>query len=222
MGQLSRGEFGPRIKRLIEQGVVIICGNCGRQMQTRHGPRGHLIYDDGSGRCFKEDGFWPWSEDLTPGNSVPARFGASPDWVEVTLLRQTQARPHLTTVATYDDLCAYMDAVGVTGPSLHPRARRGGHVDDTHTWNGWNKTVTMGLDANGGHVSIELWHFASGHQDHEANGHLSGDVWERLAYPLQLLPALPVITHPEWTPGQTQDLSHRETRTSSIQREDNP
>ena len=148
MGQLSRGEFGPRIKRLIEQGVVIVCGNCGRQMQTPWGPKGHLIYDDGSGRCFKDDGLWPWSEDLTPGNYISTRFGVSLDWADVELSRLKRAKP-TTTIASYEELCEYMEAVGVKGPSLHPRARRAGLVDEVHTWNGWNKAVAMGTSGHG-------------------------------------------------------------------------
>ena len=90
MGRLSRGEFGPRIKALLAQGVKIKCGNCGRDMSTDWAPKGHMIYDDGSGRCWEPDGLDSWWEVLTPDNSVSTRFGVSLGWAEYILSAQKQ------------------------------------------------------------------------------------------------------------------------------------
>lgn len=94
MARLQRGQFGRRIRALIEAGVEIKCGNCGRDMSTKYGVHYHLIYNDGSGRCFAPDGIWPYSESLTPMNSVSTRFGASLTWAENTVKAQKQALSH--------------------------------------------------------------------------------------------------------------------------------
>lgn len=195
MGRLIRGEIGNRISRLFTLGVPIRCGNCGRHVDTDWGRRYHSVYDDGSGRCWANDGL----AGAVGDEWVSTRFGASLDWAERQATKPVLLTKSTATIASCEELCEYMDAVGVKGPSLHPGTRPG--TPRWGRWNGWNKAVAMGLDGNGEYVSIELWCFASGHEDHEANGHLSGDVWERLAYPLELLPALPVIHHPEHTPG---------------------
>lgn len=102
-----------------------------------------------------------------------------------------------TTIATPAALEAHLLAAGVKGPTLHPRV----NAERPKRWNGWNMAVAMGMDANGRYVSVEVWEFASGHRDWEANGHLSGRPHDDLAYPLEMLPALPNIRHPEHTPA---------------------
>jgi hypothetical protein len=107
---------------------------------------------------------------------------------------------HLTTVTveTPEALEAHLLAAGVKGPSLHPDA----DSDDTYKrWNGWNLARAVGLDAHGQFVTAEVWEFARGHRDWEANGRLAGNPHRDLAYPLEVLPALPVIRHPEHTPA---------------------
>lgn len=200
MGRLTQGKIGDRISSLITIGVPIKCGNCGRHVETVWGRILHAVYDDGSGRCWAGDGIAGPDD-----NGVSTRFGADLIWAEQQATKPVLLTKSTTTITSYEELCEYMDAVGVKGPSLHPRTFANGGVVDSWgsdgVWNGWNMAVAMGMDGNGKYVSIELWCFASGRQDHEANGHLGGEVWERLAYPLELLPALPVINHPKHTPG---------------------
>lgn len=103
-----------------------------------------------------------------------------------------------TTITTPAALETHLLAAGVKGPSLHPDVDSD---DRWKRWNGWNQAVAMGMDAHGRYVSVEVWEFASGHRDWEANGHLAGRPHDDLAYPLEMLPALPNIRHPEHTPA---------------------
>lgn len=102
------------------------------------------------------------------------------------------------TVPGDEALKAHLLAPGVNGPTLHPRA----NTDELRDrWNGWNRAVALGLGADGLPVTAEVWEFASGHRDFEANGRLSGNALRDLAYPLEMLPAVPMIAHPEHTPA---------------------
>jgi hypothetical protein len=109
--------------------------------------------------------------------------------------------PTYTTVVVsdVDALKAHLLAPGVIGPTLHPDA----HTDELRNrWNGWNRAVALGIGADGLPVTAEVWEFASGHRDFAANDHLSGNALRDLAYPLSMLPAVPMIDHPEHTPGK--------------------
>lgn len=78
MGRLIRGEIGGRISRLGTLGVPIRCGNCGRHVDTEWGRIYHSVYDDGSGRCWANDGFAEYVGD----EGFSTRFGADLNWAE--------------------------------------------------------------------------------------------------------------------------------------------
>lgn len=103
-----------------------------------------------------------------------------------------------TTCPDVASLQAHLLEAGVKGPSLHP------DVDSPSAWsrwNGWNEAVSIGVDAAGQFVRAEVWEFASGYRDWEANGGLGLWALERLAFPLEMVPAIPNVRHPEHTPA---------------------
>lgn len=98
----------------------------------------------------------------------------------------------------------YLRAVGVRGPSLHPRAITPVTRD---RWNGWNHARTVGIDAENHFVDIESWHFASGFTDFSGShngrgGRLGSIAFDGFHWPIQVFPALPIINHPEYTPQE--------------------
>lgn len=117
-----------------------------------------------------------------------------------------------TTLAGPEDAQRFLLAVGVQGPVLHPRA----NVPDLgwqapYRWNGWNRTLAIGSDANGQPVKLESVHYASeGSKPQWAGGSLIEDgirlgnvefAWENIAWPVEAMPAIAIILHPEHTPG---------------------
>lgn len=96
--------------------------------------------------------------------------------------------------------------VGVQGPSLHPRVAT---ESTRHRWNGWNYTKTMGVMADNRFVEIEAWHFAFGRVDFSVAinggmGHLGTGAFDKIHWPIQVFPAIPIISHPEFTPTKEQ------------------
>lgn len=75
MERLTQGEIGDKVSALITLGVTIVCGNCGRRVDTVWGRKLHLVYDDGSGRCWAGDGIGEFSD-----SGLSTRFGASLIW----------------------------------------------------------------------------------------------------------------------------------------------
>ena len=112
---------------------------------------------------------------------------------------------HLTTVTleTVEAAVAHLLAAGTPGPTLHPNVR---HTDSRRRWNGWNYTRAAGQDAQGNPLVLEAWHHAAGsiawscHGADHVLSHDAAQAWRNLAFPLEVLPARPVILHPEHTP----------------------
>ena len=113
----------------------------------------------------------------------------------------------ITTIPDADALRAYLDAVGTPSPSLHPRVNGEDGYGPNSRWNGWNYTEAAGVDAEGRPFQPMLHHYAhpnSGIACSSGQGSLlSHDhrrAWERVAFPVYLLPAKANVLHPEYTP----------------------
>jgi hypothetical protein len=128
---------------------------------------------------------------------------------------------HLTTTTIAGPIAAqyHLQDAGTPAPTLYPNI----HVPDLgysvpYRWSGWNRTEAVGLDANSNPVMIGLWHYASGHTHYAVEGPFvrgatlsskPAAVFDQLAWPLEVLPAVAVILHPQWTPdadGRPVDL----------------
>lgn len=119
-----------------------------------------------------------------------------------------------TVIPSPAELRDYLAEAGTPGPSLHPDAPQN-HPNDKwarNTWNGWNFTVTAGVEAGGRPFIAYLTHYASGHSDLAAgpvvgvpHGALKDDDLDRWAkagvvFPVEVMPAIQQILHPEHTP----------------------
>jgi hypothetical protein len=107
----------------------------------------------------------------------------------------------LSVLENEDDAKKFLLAVGVQGPSLHPRANPPFARD---RWNGWNYAKTMGVDARDRFVMIESWHFATERVDFSVSinggtGRLGG-FFDEIRWPVQAFPARAIIQYPEHTP----------------------
>ena len=138
-----------------------------------------------------------------------------------TWFASTSHKPHdqggtvtrLITLTNPLELRAHLEAVGTLGPSLHPDVHS---ADSRKIWNGWNFTVTVGVDANGQPLQVQLWHFASGDDDISAGliGHGPGHLglknykanWRNrtdIVFPVELLPPVSLVLYPEHTPEKS-------------------
>ena len=111
---------------------------------------------------------------------------------------------HLTTVTIPDADAAreHLLAAGTQGPSLHPYV---GSDDRMKRWNGWNWAKASGVDANGEPMVLEAMIHAAGGVGWTSTprsllSHNHQEAWRDIAFPLEMLPAVSVILHPEHTP----------------------
>ena len=110
------------------------------------------------------------------------------------------------TLRTPAQVRALLEVVGTPAPSLHPHI---GSEDHWKRWNGWNKTVVVGTDAEGLPFVADLSIYADGGNSLAAgrvgvipHGGLENDDWGRVSivFPVEVLPAKSIILHPEHTP----------------------
>lgn len=113
-----------------------------------------------------------------------------------------------TTLRTPAQVRAFLEVVGTPAPSLHPHI---GSDDPWKRWNGWNKTVVVGLDAEGFPFQADLHVYAEGGYTSLSaarvgsipHGGLKDKDWKTrvdIAFPVEALPAKSVIQHPKHTP----------------------
>lgn len=111
-----------------------------------------------------------------------------------------------TTLTSPDEVRGYLLDVGTPAPALHPDVDSD---DPWKRWNGWNATLATGIDAAGLPVNFTAWHFASGGRVDFSAGIVGciltgGDdddkIFEGIKFPVEALPAVSHIRHPQHTP----------------------